>query len=308
MKKRGRRNEIMKTAMLIGTGDLIFKAADLLNPKELKLIGFGTTVEENWNVFDENGDIKNEIDGIPVMPIDLAAGYNPDLIIAAAKDEDENNALKYMIYRTGFQNEVVFLKDICEEFSVRTASLRRLSQRINALGIKGSVAEAGCFRGDTSWQLNALFPDRKLYLFDTFTGYDERDVFVEKKLACSDAEKGGKYAFRDPEGRIEKLKARLPHVEMADIRPGWFPESAADLEEEKFAFVYMDMQLYLPTFSGIEFFFPRMAEGGIIVLAGYGDPVFHGVRQAVADLEEKYGAFLMVPSGDLDETVFIIQP
>lgn len=298
----------MKTALIIGTDELAFTAADLINPKEIKLIGFGTTMEDSWNVFDEKGDIKDQIEGLPVMPIDLAAGYNPDLVIVAAMDEAANNALKYMIYRAGFEKDVVFLKEMHDELSIRVSALRRLSYRIRTLGIAGEIADVGCYRGDTSWQLNALFPDRKLYLFDTFTGYDERDIAKEKELKCSETEAGGRYAFQKPEIQIEKLKERLPHPEMAEVRNGWFPETAMTLENEKFALVNLDVQLYLPTYTGIEFFFPRMVQGGIIILNGYGDSHFRGVRKAIEDLEEKYGAFLLIPFGDLEGTSLVVRP
>lgn len=298
----------MKTALIIGTDELAFTAADLINPKELKLIGFGTTMEDSWNVFDEKGDIKDKIDGMPIMPIDLAAGYNPDVVIVAAVDEVHNHALKYMIYRAGFQKEVVFLKDIHDEFSIRVSILRRLSYRIRSLGIAGAVADVGCYRGDISWQLNALFPDRKLYLFDTFTGYDPRDVAKEKELGCSKAETGGQYAFQDPKTQIKKLKERLPHADLAEIKEGRFPDTAEELEEETFAFAYLDAQLYLPTYAGIEFFFPRMARGGVIMLNGLEDSRFKGVRRAVEDLEQKYGAFLLIPAGDLTGTALIVRP
>jgi len=38
------------------------------------------------------------------------------------------------------------------------------------------------------------------------------------------------------------------------------------------------------------------------------NPKYGGVRKAIEDLEKKYGAFLIVPMGDIDGTVMIVHP
>ena len=47
---------------------------------------------------------------------------------------------------------------------------------------KLSVAEGGVFRGDFAKYINKVFPDSKLYLFDTFEGFDSRDVDSFRRL------------------------------------------------------------------------------------------------------------------------------
>ena len=91
-------------------------------------------------------------------------------------------------------------------------------------------------------------------------------------------------------------------------RAEYSPESAYELEDEKFAMVYMDAGLYAPTYSGLQYFFPRMSRDGVIILAGYENGRSLSVRKAVRDLEERYGAFLITPIGDVDGTAVIIHP
>ena len=45
--------------------------------------------------------------------------------------------------------------------------------------------------------MNRLFPERKLYLFDTFEGFDQRDIDVELDHGFSRAQAGG---FNDTSG------------------------------------------------------------------------------------------------------------
>ncbi len=295
----------MKTVIILETDHLGLAVSDLLNPKEMKLVGMSNSCPETWNVFKDgkNQELKDTINGLPVMPIDLAVSLQPDILVIAAADPEKSHALQYMAIRAGFENDIRFIETMMSEFSVRRAVLRRLTRRLGTLGIPGSVGELGCGRGDVSWQLNILMPDRKLYLFDTLDGFDARDIAKEQSLGCSKAETGEFGKVNE-----EQLLARMPVPEQVVLKKGWFPETAFDLEEEKFALVLLDACLYQPTFTGLEFFFPRMSQGGVILVTGYESTKYGGVHKAVEDMEAKYGAFLILPLGDLHGSVMIVRP
>lgn len=302
----------MKTVILAGIDNLTFSAADLIDPSRLKLIGFATTIEEAWNIYDKDGKVIENtatLPGLPVMPIDAAAAMEPDMLILAASADADEEALRYKVYSTGYRGEVISLYDIFSQLSLKTAALRRLAWRLDALGVPGAAADLGAYRGDISWQLNALMPHRRLYLFDTFTGYDARDIAREHELGRSDV-RTGQYALspRELENLNDRLLSRMPYSEMTEIRAGWFPETACELEDEKYALVYIDTGLYAPTYAGLQYFFPRMNKGGVILVAGYGSGKSDSVRRAVDDLEKKYGAFLITPVNDLDGSIMITHP
>src|SRR3954454_22146761 len=69
---------------------------------------------------------------------------------------------------------------------VRYSTLGLCYEEISESSIAGNVAELGVYKGDFSKRLNQLFPDKKLYLFDTFSGFDERDVSIEHNQGYSD--------------------------------------------------------------------------------------------------------------------------
>ena len=293
----------MKTVIIIGENNLTAAAADLLNTKEMKLIGFGDTRKETWNVFDESGAVKEKITALPVMPVEMVSSLEPDCVLVATLDPERNEAFKYLLYRSNYFGDVLFLYDLASSFCVKTAVLRRLLRRLEEIGIEGSLAELGCQNGDTSWQLNALLPHRKLYLFDTFTGFDERDIQKEKELGCSKAETGEMAAKAEAQ-----ILSRMVAPEQIVLKKGYFPETASIAEEEKFAFVCLDACLYNPTFRGLEFFFPRMSQGGVILLTRFEDDAYNGVFQAVMDFERTYGHLLMLPAGDVTGTMLIVHP
>lgn len=51
---------------------------------------------------------------------------------------------------------------------IRLATLELVSYEINSKNIKGNVAELGVYKGKFARYINKMFPDRNLYLFDTF--------------------------------------------------------------------------------------------------------------------------------------------
>jgi O-methyltransferase len=72
------------------------------------------------------------------------------------------------------------------------------------------------------------------------------------------------------------------------IKKGYFPETAKGLEDEKFAFVRIDVNLYKPIFEGLEFFYPKLEKGGYIFVHDYNHSGWPGTTKAVKDFSKKY--------------------
>ena len=64
---------------------------------------------------------------------------------------------------------------------VRLSTLELISFEINQKKLAGNVAEVGVYKGKFAKYINHYFPDRLLYLFDTFEGFDLRDVQSENE-------------------------------------------------------------------------------------------------------------------------------
>ncbi len=141
-------------------------------------------------------------------------------------------------------------------------------------GISGSVAEAGVFRGETAKRINYLFPDRKIYLFDTFEGFKESEQKIDDERGMYNK----KIDFTDTSEEL--VMSKLPFPKNAIIKKGWFPETAYGVED-KFAFVRLDMDLYTPIYAGLKFFYPRMSKGGFIIVHDCRSVDFDGAREAV---------------------------
>ena len=155
-----------------------------------------------------------------------------------------------------------------------------LINEVRRRGMKGSAAELGVDFGDTAKYINLYFPDRTLYLFDTFSGFDKRD---KEKSQVSSAEWLEYYNVRSSE---EQVLGRMFYPERCVVKKGYFPDSLEGLEE-KFAFVHIDCDLYKPITAGLEYFYPRLERGGYIVVHDFYNVRYPQAKQAVRDFADK---------------------
>lgn len=166
-----------------------------------------------------------------------------------------------------------------------------------------SVAEGGVFKGDFSKVINAAFPNSDLYLFDTFSGFDERDFDSDKNyLNVVNGRKNRYKALADTS--VQLVLSKLPYPQKAIIKKGYFPESARDVDG-RFAFVNLDFDLYAPIKSGLDFFWEKMERGGIILIHDYFNSSF-GVKKAVDEFCTQNSLY-PIPIGDLLSVALIKQ-
>lgn len=181
------------------------------------------------------------------------------------------------------------------------------AQNCKSMGIAGAVAEVGVYRGAFAKEINRCFSDRRLYLYDTFEGFDERDISQELLLS-QDADSLKKW--RNLMGNFSNtsdhyVKSRLPNPEKCVIKKGYFPETFTE-ESETFAFVNLDCDLYSPIKAGLELFYPRMSRGGVILVHEYFDEIsfLPGIKQAVREFVEQNNCVSM-PIGDMQSLAIV---
>lgn len=167
---------------------------------------------------------------------------------------------------------------------VRVSTLELMAREINNNAVPGSVAELGVYKGDFSIVINSFFPDRKLYLFDTFEGFTEVDVAYDSVNELSNSKIG-----HLGDSSVELVLQKLGNREQCIVKKGYFPESADGLENELFAFVSIDTDLYLPIYEGLKFFYPKLSKGGYILVHDYNHTTYTGVKKAVQDYCKERG-------------------
>lgn len=163
---------------------------------------------------------------------------------------------------------------------IRINNFELIAHEIIENNILGEVAEVGVYKGEFAKYINIAFPKKKLYLFDTFEGFNERDIQIEKNKNFSLANQN----FANTS--IDEVLAKMIHRENCIVKKGYFPESLEGLEE-KFCFVSLDADLYKPIIDGLEYFYPRLVKGGYIFIHDYNNDLYAGSKQAVNEFCRK---------------------
>ena len=183
---------------------------------------------------------------------------------------------------------------------VRSSTLELVATQIDEMQLEGNVAELGVFQGEFAAKINQVFPKRKLYLFDTFKGFDKRDVNVEKQKNYS----AGDQNFSNTS--ITSVLAKMTYPQNCIVREGFFPQTANGLDET-FVFVSIDADLYEPIYQGLVYFYPRLANGGYIFIHDYNNDMYKGAKQAV-NIFCKENKLTILPIPDLAGTAILVKP
>lgn len=171
-------------------------------------------------------------------------------------------------------------------------------ERLKKNNIQGSFAELGVYKGDTAEILHAMDPLRKFHLFDTFEGFKQRDLDNETGKAATYST----HNFADTS--VERVQNRLKSDNFI-FHKGYFPDTTSDLQETNYALVNMDVDLFNPTKAGLEYFFPRLSKGGVIIIHDY-NPDWPGIMKAVDEFSDSVETPI-VPLTDTDNSVMIIK-
>jgi hypothetical protein len=145
-------------------------------------------------------------------------------------------------------------------------------KQVLAEGVPGEMAELGVYRGNSAAVLAhyARTSGRRLYLFDTFEGFDPRDLHGVDQPRGEDFTQTSLPLVRQLVGEQSVVYVQ-----------GYFPQSVPPDIAERFSVVHLDCDLYAPMQAGLAFFYPRLSPGGLLLLHDYSSDYFAGARQAI---------------------------
>ncbi len=149
-----------------------------------------------------------------------------------------------------------------------------LKNLMNLVGnTEGDLAECGVFEGATAYLIAEKFPNDNVYLFDTFGGLSRPDHEID----------GVYWREGDLSAELEKVKNNLSKFSNINYKQGYIPERFKDIDDNKFKFTHIDVDLYQPTKDSLEFFYTRMVKNGVIVCDDYGFSSCPGAKKAFDD-------------------------
>ena len=143
--------------------------------------------------------------------------------------------------------------------------------------IEGDVLEVGLWRGGTSGIICKRFSQindkKQIFLCDTFTG-------VVKATSKDSEYYGGEHADTSEE-MVESLLGQL-ETNNYIILKGTFPdETASYVKSNKFSFVHIDVDVYQSAKDILNWVWPKLSVGAIVVFDDYGFNSCGGITELV---------------------------
>ena len=151
--------------------------------------------------------------------------------------------------------------------------------------IEGDLAELGVWKGNSAAILAhfAAESGKKLFLFDTFSGFDSRNIVG--------VDQNSKLFFADTS--IDYARETIGHPGIVTYLKGFFPDTITEeVRSRTFALAHIDCDLYEPMKAALEFFYEHMPKGGMLILHDYSSGFWVGATRAIDEFCKAKGEFV----------------
>lgn len=136
---------------------------------------------------------------------------------------------------------------------------------VDALELKGEIWECGVYKGGSAGMFAFIMQDLKksykLRLFDTFSGIPDITEGMDP------ADYVGMFEDTSEKQVRERIKKIYPKT---FVHGGYIPDTFVDLEDSVISFAHIDTDTYKSYIDCLNFIWPRLVVGGIMVFDDYG--------------------------------------
>ncbi len=160
---------------------------------------------------------------------------------------------------------------------IRLYNLWLQIKRLQENKIEGAFAEVGVYKGETAKIIHHSDVSRELFLFDTFTGFNNNDLELENNTD----KKYNIKNFSDTSSKEVDMFINSTNDNLKYVK-GYFPDTLTKEHDIAYALVNLDADLYKPTKDSLDYFYPRLSKSGVIIVHDY-NHTWDGNRKAVDD-------------------------
>jgi hypothetical protein len=175
------------------------------------------------------------------------------------------------------------------------------------------LVECGVFRGFSALAMGLLMKAvadaggpacRDLWLIDSYSGLSEpaeQDWITQNSAGnpvTGPAAQKGHFATS-----LETVEKNLAELKNAKFAKGWVPEVFNSLPAGQWSFVHVDVDLYEPVRDCLDYFYPKLEKGGVIINDDFLSPWFPGAGKAWREFfDSKNKGYAILDTG---QAVFI---
>ncbi len=208
-----------------------------------------------------------------------------ELLIAAATDFMKDSLKDHQLKRTDPRNFFMGQPIISDQITREGLGVvwRELEKVLQA-NTSGGIVEFGCYAGTSSLFIRRLLDQykqsdaRAFHVYDSFAGLPEKSV-QDNNAAGVDFEAGKLYVSKAD--FIHEFRAA--NVQLPVIHKGWFDQMGEKDVPPEIAFAFLDGDFYGSIISSLRLVWPRLTEGGIILVDDYQRETLPGVERAIRD-------------------------
>lgn len=147
-----------------------------------------------------------------------------------------------------------------------------------------NFVECGIYAGMSMFFVSDICNARFLGI-DSFEGLSEPNKFDTKYF--------NKHSLAI---NLESVKFILKNKKNIELYKGWIPEVFNKIDNLEYSYVHIDVDLYEPTKRSIEYFWPKLIKGGVLICDDYGHDKTIGAKKAMDDFFGKI-KILELPTG-----------
>lgn len=197
------------------------------------------------------------------------------------KDSFKDHQLKAANPRNQFQGYPIISDQITREgLGVIWRELELTLRR----DIPGDIVEFGCYAGTSSVFIRRLLnaykqsDTRAFHVYDSFEGLPEKSK-QDDNAAGVDFEAGKLYV-----SKADFVKVfRGAGLQLPIIHKGWFSDVTPAHVPKQIAFAFLDGDFYQSIYDSLSLVWPRMSEGGVVLIDDYKRETLPGVERAIYD-------------------------
>jgi hypothetical protein len=214
-------------------------------------------------------------------------------ITSAAKNQ-MNNILCFLGYEINRKKTPSLLMKASYWQIRRLLYFQRLLDLVSS--VDGDVVECGVGRGETFYMLCALTAlDRKvrnIWGFDSFEGFPEPSI---EDISSRAPHKGDWKKYTINVGDIPKMlqEGDIPAKfieQRINLVKGFFSQSLPQFTGEHIALLHLDVDLYESYKQTLEYFWPKVSVGGVVMFDEYKQPgVEDGFPGAAKAIDQFFG-------------------